>query len=47
VIGVQEHVIHRGNNRQVIFAGDFDMKSYVTWLKEYDDKFYVAIHAKV
>jgi hypothetical protein len=31
----------------VIFAGDGDMKAYVTWLKEYGDKFYVAVHAWV
>jgi hypothetical protein len=47
VVGVPVHVIQRGNNRQVIFAGDGDMKAYVTWLKEYADKFYVAIHAWV
>ena len=47
MVGVPEHVIQRGNNRQVIFAGDGDMKAYVTWLKEYADKFYVAIHAWV
>jgi putative transposase len=42
---VPQHVIQRGNNRQVIFAGD--MKAYVTWLKEYADTFYVAIYAWV
>ena len=47
VVGVPEHVIQRGNNQQVIFAGDADMKAYVTCLKEYADKFYVAIHAWV
>ena len=40
-------LLPRGNNRQVIFAGDGDMKAYVTWLKEYGDKFYVAVHAWV
>jgi putative transposase len=47
VVGVPQHVIQRGNNRQVIFASDGDMKAYVTWLKEYADKFSVAIHAWV
>jgi putative transposase len=47
VIGVPQHVIQRGNNRQVIFAGDGDVKAYVTSLKEYADKFCVAIHAWV
>jgi putative transposase len=45
VVGVPVHFIQRGNNRQVIFAGDGDMKAYVTWLQEYADKFCVAIHA--
>jgi hypothetical protein len=44
---VTVHFIQRGNNRQVIFAGDGDMKAYDTWFKEYADKFYVAIHAWV
>ena len=35
IAGVAEHVIQRGNNRQVIFANEEDMKCYVTWLKEY------------
>ena len=32
VVGVPQHVIQRGNNRQVIFAGygDGDVKAYVT-----------------
>ncbi|GAD04139.1 hypothetical protein AALB_4219 [Agarivorans albus MKT 106] len=29
-----EHLIQRGNNRQVIFANDEDMRAYVTWLKQ-------------
>jgi hypothetical protein len=46
LVGVQ-HVIQLGKNRQVFFAGDGDTKAYVTWLKEYVDKFYVAVHARV
>lgn len=45
--GVPEHVIQRGNNRQVIFASDGDMKAYVTWLRDYAKQFEVAIHAWV
>ena len=30
--GVPEHVIQRGNNRQVIFACEDDMKCYQNWL---------------
>ncbi|MGJ8682192.1 transposase [Paraglaciecola sp.] len=43
--GVPEHVIQRGNNRQVIFADEEDMKAYVTWLKSYSKKYDVKIHA--
>jgi len=44
---VPEHVIQRGNNRQVIFVDDGDMKAYVIWLKEYAKQYDVAIHAWV
>ncbi|WP_217495131.1 transposase [Vibrio sonorensis] len=47
VAGVCEHVIQRGNNRQVIFANEEDMKAYLTWLKEYSNRFQVSIHAWV
>lgn len=45
--GVAEHIIQRGNNRQAIFACEYDMKAYVTWLKQYSKKYKVAIHAWV
>jgi hypothetical protein len=28
MVGVPQHVIQRGNNRQVIFADDGNMKAY-------------------
>ena len=45
--GVPEHVIQRGNNRQIIFANEEDMQAYVTWLKDYSIKYQVNIHAWV
>ncbi|WP_158965870.1 transposase [Paraglaciecola sp. L3A3] len=45
--GVPEHIIQRGNNRQVTFTSEEDMKAYVTWLKEYAKKYEVNIHAWV
>ena len=45
--GVAQHVIQRGNNRQVCFGGDQDMKAYLSWLKEYSVKYKVDIHAWV
>ena len=47
LVGVPEHLIQRGNNRQLISASDEDIKAYVTWLKDYADRFKVAIHAWV
>jgi putative transposase len=34
-IGIPQHVIQRGNNRQVCFNGDEDMAAYAGWLKEF------------
>ena len=45
--GVPEHVIQRGNNRQVIFVNEEEQKAYVTWLKQYAEKYQVAVHAWV
>lgn len=45
--GVPEHIIQRGNNLQVCFAGDEDFAVYADWLKEYSDAFGVHIHAWV
>ncbi|GDY27124.1 transposase [Agarivorans sp. Toyoura001] len=45
--GVAEHLIQRGNNRQIIFANDEDMQAYVAWLKQYAKQYQVAIHAWV
>ena len=46
-IGIPQHVIQRGNNRQVCFTSDQDFKAYANWLKEYSRKFHVEIHAWV
>ena len=34
VPGVAQHVIQRGNNRQVCFGSDQDMAAYASWLHE-------------
>jgi putative transposase len=47
IAGVTEHIIQRGNNRQIIFAQNSDMKAYINWLKEYAEKFDIAVHAWV
>ena len=46
-VGIPQHIVQRGNNRQVCFNGDEDMAAYVGWLKEFSAKFQVEIHAWV
>ena len=46
-IGIPQHIIQRGNNRQVCFADQADMKAYLSWLAEYSQKYGVEIHAWV
>lgn len=46
-IGIPQHIVQRGNNRQVCFNGDEDMAAYAGWLKEFSKKFQVEIHAWV
>lgn len=45
--GIPQHVIQRGNNRQVIFFCDEGFAFYIYCLKEYSEKFEVDIHAWV
>lgn len=45
--GIPQHIIQRGNNRQVCFASDEDFSAYAHWLEEYARKFRVAIHGWV
>jgi putative transposase len=45
VPGVAQHVIQRGNNRQVCFGSEEDFVAYAGWLHEYAVKHEVAIHA--
>ena len=46
-IGIPQHVIQRGNNRQVCFAGEHDFAAYASWLKDGSKKYKVDIHAWV
>ena len=46
-IGIPQHVIQRGNNRQPCFASEQDFAVYATWLQDYAIEFKVAIHAWV
>ena len=46
-VGIPQHIIQRGNNRQVCFAAEQDMAVYANLLHEYSKKFSVFIHAWV
>ncbi len=46
-VGVPQHIIQRGNNRQACFAGEEDMKAYLNWLKELCDKYRIDVHVWV
>jgi putative transposase len=45
--GLAQHVIQRGNNRSICFAGESDYIAYIYWLKKFSLKFNVSIHAWV
>ena len=45
--GVPQHIVQRGNNRQVCFASDEDVAAYASWLDEAARKYEVLIHAWV
>lgn len=46
-VGVPQHIIQRGNNRQICFGSDDDFVVYLGWLKEYSTKYSVDVHAWV
>ena len=46
-VDVPQHVIQRGNNRQICFASEGDFAAYLGWLKDYATKFGVEVHAWV
>ena len=46
-IGIPQHVIQRGNNRQVCFCCDEDFIAYAGWLREYAAQYQVQVHAWV
>ncbi len=44
---IPQHVIQRGNNKSICFAAEQDYSAYAHWLKEYSQKYRVAVHAWV
>ncbi len=45
--GLPVHVVQRGNNRQVCFADEADLRAYANWLREAADKYAIEVHAWV
>ncbi len=45
--GIPQHVIQRGNNKNVCFAEEQDFSTYARWLNKYSKEHQVAIHAWV
>jgi putative transposase len=45
--GMPQHIIQRGNNRQVCFGSEEDFSNYAYLLSKYSDEFEVSIHAWV
>ena len=43
--GYPHHVVQRGHNRQVVFAGEADYRRYLDHLQELSTKFEVRVHA--
>ena len=46
-LGIPQHIIQRGNNRQACFACDKDRAFFASLLHEYSRKFSVSLHAWV
>jgi len=45
--GIPQHLIQRGNNRQLCFADTKDFAVYTQYLKEVSQRYHVSIHAWV
>jgi len=45
--GISQHVVQRGNNRQVCFFAEQDYTVYFSKLKEYSQKYKVAVHSYI
>ena len=45
--GFPVHVVQRGNNRQICFASESELKAYANWLREGAEKFDIDVHAWV
>lgn len=46
-LGIPQHIIQRGNNRQACFVSEQDYSVYASWLGEYANTFNVSLHSWV
>lgn len=46
-VDIPDHIIQRGNNRQVCFVADEDYSTYLGWVKNYSKQYKVNVHAWV
>lgn len=46
-VGVAQHIVQRGNNRQICFGREADFTAYAHWLREASERFAVQVHAWV
>ncbi len=46
-VGIPQHIIQRGNNRQACFCCEDDFIAYAGWLRDYANEHEVQIHAWV
>lgn len=44
---IPQHIIQRGNNRQICFVAEQDYLTYAEWLNDYSKKYSVSVHAWV
>ena len=47
LVGIPQHIIQRGNNKQVCFFVEKDYTVYLSKLKEYGQKYNVSIHSYI
>ena len=46
-IGIPQHIIQRGNNKQICFVQEQDFLAYTEWLNDYSKVHEVDVHAWV
>ena len=47
LVGMPQHIVQRGNNRDACFYAEEDYRNYMDWLQESAEKFGCLIHAYV